>query len=457
MDKWHKTGSAYPRQAPKAGHALTWWGVQAVVASLMLGWAGPTVALAEQSQLGAGDIVFLQASGDSPETFAFSPLVHIKAGTLLWFANEPRVDAQPTGFASWRRSGANGTGSFGEGAYAWVAQTDISAGTVVSIGQAAHGLGLRSSGDTLLAFTGTIYDPAFIAAIGWDSNDPFVSNANSISLANSFLPASLTLGANALELSLPGDNAAYIGAITSGTAAELRAAINVSSWTINDASLISPPASLTVTDAASAPAASKVFGGYSFGVTGGPYTLNPSLAPTGLDFSAMSTANLTGTIVAAGDSGMNDLDMRINGGFSTAVTPDVAVNQAIQFSIDIAPGKQLDLTDVGFSIQAATSGAITKVDLYVSTDGFATSSQLGQTLTLSGTAWGVFDYDDASSTLYSGTLTFRIIGYGRTASSSTAAVELDEVWLGGIIIVPEPASLVLLAVGGLMLTSRRRR
>ena len=56
---------------------------------------------AGQSNLNAGDLVFLAANSDTPDTFAFAPLVNLEAGTVIHFTDNSRTGTG-TGFADWR-------------------------------------------------------------------------------------------------------------------------------------------------------------------------------------------------------------------------------------------------------------------------------------------------------------------------------------------------------------------
>lgn len=185
-----------------------------------------------QTTLSAGDIAFVGVNSDGSDDFAFITLVDLEAGTEIRFTD----------------SGWISTGSFrnSEGAVKYTAPSAISAGTVI-IGDASasgsdftsdndadvgnNGLNLSSSGDQILAFQGASSSPTFIAAINFDGST-WVADATSSN--NSALPAGLTDATNAVSVP-EADNMIYSGT-TSGTEAELLAAINnASNWTTDDA------------------------------------------------------------------------------------------------------------------------------------------------------------------------------------------------------------------------------
>jgi hypothetical protein len=416
-----------------------------------------TEVQADQSLLNAGDIVFLQGSSDTAalDALAFSPLVDIKAGTVIHIADNGRT-ATGTGFADWRFSS---DGSFGEGVYTYVAPTNIAAGTVIAINDTTHFLGLATSGDNLLAFQGTIYNPTFIAGLGWGSSDSFITTGTASS-NNSYLPSSLTLGTNAVEI-LPStfDNVGYTGT-TSGTAAALRTAVNTASnWTPNDAAAVAPPSSLTISGAAAAPDASVVIAGYSFGPDSTNYNTNSTVEPTGLDLGTVAAVSLSGTLDANGGNGLVMQDFQIDGGWSSALTSSHLV-QGLQFTVDILSGQQFDLTSLNFGAAYSVSGTFTGSSgaaAYLSTDGI-NFTQLGSDLTLTNENWSAFTFNDVSATQFTGTLTFRLTGFG--VANPAAALEFDEIWLGGAVsAVPEPSTWgsLILGIAGLAGWRRFRR
>lgn len=404
---------------------------------------GPLTA--GQSLLNAGDIVFLAANSDDPDTFAFAPLVNIEAGTVIHFTDNSRTGTG-TGFADWRKESS---GALGESPnFTWVAPSAITAGTKVSVSSSAHGMGLANAGETLFAFQGDIYNPRFISAVGWTSTDSFITSG-AVDANKSYLPSSLNLGTNAVEIAINTDNTAYNGG-TSGTSSALRTAVNnASNWITNETTVQAGPASLTVSDAANAPAAAKQLGGYGFGPATASYTESPVVAMANTTLSNFGF-NGAGTKDVDGANTLVGQGFAVAGGWSTAAF-NVA-SQYFGFTLAVAPGYDLDLIDFGFAYQS--SGNIT-LGAFYSTDGFATYEQLGLNIGITDTNVGASSLTNLDISGLEGTVEFRI--YGFNAATGSGTLEVDEVWLqGGASPVPEPAAALLGGMGVLTLLRRRR-
>ncbi len=401
-------------------------------------------ASAGQSQLSAGDIVFLAANSDSPDTFAFSPLVNIEAGTVIHFTDNSRTGTG-TGFADWRK---NTTGSFSEApVYTWVAPTAVSAGTKISVIDTVHGaMGLATAGDTILAFQGDLYNPNFVAGVGWTSTDPFITTGTATS-NNSYVPSTLTLGSTAVEVAVNTDNAAYNGSAT-GTTAALRTAVNTASnWITNETTVLAGPASLTVTDAANAALATKQLLGYNFGLTTTTYSESAVIAAANttlstFGFSGTGTKDIDGSSVLAGQA------FQVTGGWDTNAI-DTA-SQYFGFTLTVDPGFEFTLQDFGFAYQSAENITI---GAYYSTDGFTTSNLLSS-IAVTDTNVGASSLTGLNIDLQ-GPVAFRF--YGSSAATGTLALEIDEVWLqGSVAAIPEPRAALLGSLGMLALLRRRR-
>lgn len=162
------------------------------------------------AQLQAGDIAFLAMQSDAPDGFAFIALHDIPGNTNISFTD----------------NGWSGTTLFtNEQTVVWTAPAiGVPAGSVIILQedtaspQSAHNIelvigpgtatgelnGLAASGDQILAYTGAVNAPNFIAAI---SIDLFLTTCNTTSTGNTnftCLPAPLEEGFNAIAI--PGDS-----------------------------------------------------------------------------------------------------------------------------------------------------------------------------------------------------------------------------------------------------------
>ena len=162
------------------------------------------------AQLQAGDIAFLAMQTDAPDGFAFIALNDIPGNSSISFTD----------------NGWSGTALFThEQTVVWTAPAiGVPAGSVVIMQedtvspQSAHNIelvigpgtatgelnGFATSGDQILAYTGTVDAPNFIAAI---SMNLFLTTCNTTSTGNTnftCLPAPLEEGFNAIAI--PGDS-----------------------------------------------------------------------------------------------------------------------------------------------------------------------------------------------------------------------------------------------------------
>ena len=404
------------------------------------------LSMADQSLLNAGDLVFLAANSDAPDTFDFAPLVDIEAGTVIHFSDNSRTGTG-TGFADWRK---NVNGSMSEAPYfTWVASSAVTAGTRISIPDTVHGtMGLAAGGDTLVAFQGDIYNPRFVGAVGWTSTDPFITTGTATA-NNSYVPSSLVLGTSAVEIAVNTDNAAYTG-VTSGTTVALRTAVNTASnWTVNETVVLAGPASLTISDAAAAADATKQLLGYGFGAAPATYSesatvLSANTTLSAFGFSGAGVKDVDGSTVLTGQG------FQVTGGWDTNSID--AASQYFGFVLTVAPGSELTLEDFGFAYQSSENITI---GAYYSTDGFVTSNQLGLSTVVIDTNVGAATLTNLGIASLQGAVEFRF--YGSDALTGAGPLEIDEVWLqGSVAAIPEPASAVLGALGCLALLRRRR-
>ncbi|MCV6636599.1 choice-of-anchor D domain-containing protein [Candidatus Albibeggiatoa sp. nov. NOAA] len=186
--------------------------------------------------LSAGDIVIIGVNADDPDEFSFIPLVNLEPGTEITFTDSGWLDTN--------------TFRGGEGAVKYTASSAISAGTLVTFvgiggnftsaddsNVGNYGFSLSANGDQILAFQGSSSSPTFIFAVQTNSTQ---WQTNSTATSNSALPLGLTDRTNAVAVGNDSgegdeyDNAWYAG-ITSGTAAEILAAVaNNANWTGNN-------------------------------------------------------------------------------------------------------------------------------------------------------------------------------------------------------------------------------
>jgi hypothetical protein len=223
-----------------------------------------------QTTLAAGDVAIVgYNSTPSNDEFSFILLTDITANTTINFTDYGWCSgAGFTGFQYANSCGA-GTGALSDGALAWTTTAPLSCGTQVkvfcqspisaSVGSVTQIVGtntpgvtlsLVTGGDQLFAYQGTLASPTLITGIemngGWDDTLGLCRISSSVSTRPAALGTTYTLSI------LPEvNNAAYNGAVTSGSPAQLRAAIfNAANWTVNDASALPLPVPFTFSCAA---------------------------------------------------------------------------------------------------------------------------------------------------------------------------------------------------------------
>ncbi len=204
------------------------------------------------SQVSTGGIAFIVYNTDGDDNWAFVALQDIPSGETLNFTT-----------IGWAGSAFYGTS---EETISVTTTSTVSAGTVVSVNGTTFSPSIGSvsgvkltpfAGDQILCYQGTSGSPTFIAAINGDYNSlDYVastgwntgSNSNTTSSA---LPTGLTNGINAISL-YPGvsevDNARYNCTLTSGTGAELLAAINnKDNWVSDNGTAYASPCTTSFT------------------------------------------------------------------------------------------------------------------------------------------------------------------------------------------------------------------
>ncbi|MFG6177121.1 ExeM/NucH family extracellular endonuclease [Halomonas sp. THAF12] len=178
-----------------------------------------------------GDIAITAVQADSPDDFQFVALKGISAGAQITFTD-----------SGWN----DGAFRANEGAVTWTApEGGVAPGTLISFADQSeqfqeangdevgnNGFNLSSSGDQVIAFTGTPSEPTFLFAVQTNS-DTWQGAASSSN--DSALPPGLEAGLTAVAAgegpSSEYDNVAYVGPGT-GTAEQLLASIgNIANWT----------------------------------------------------------------------------------------------------------------------------------------------------------------------------------------------------------------------------------
>lgn len=220
---------------------------------MRIGWRCCFVALVALATttgawaINAGDIALIGYQADNPDTLAFVALADIPPGTEIRFTD-----------CGWQLAGGFRAS---EGGVQFTAASLITAGTVVqraypfdsgewSVNNEgfSNNLALSTSGDQILAFEGVAATPTFLYAI--NNDDAGWSDATSSN--TTALPTGLVDGTTAVNIGGPPelDNGYYdptLG-ITTGSQAELLAAISDSSnWTKDDGLVTFPTWSFTVT------------------------------------------------------------------------------------------------------------------------------------------------------------------------------------------------------------------
>lgn len=181
--------------------------------------------------LAPGDLAITKVQTDDPDSFNFILLTDIESGTEIFFTD----------------NGVYQDGSFrgGEGIVKYTAPSNVLAGSVIEFAEISGdfsvedlGFALATLGDQVIAYQGTVADPNFIYAVQTNSTQ---FQTDSTSSNNSALPLGLEVGISAVAVGKGAgdedefDNSSYNNIITSGTKAELLAAIsNAANWNGSD-------------------------------------------------------------------------------------------------------------------------------------------------------------------------------------------------------------------------------
>ncbi len=207
-------------------------------------------AASASADLMPGQLAFVMANADAPDSFAWVALADVSAGTTINFTDSSFGTDTGTGLQEYHRW-TEDLDAGGSGPLTWSHTLTLAAGTVViwdgsawSVGTGSGGAaGFSNSGDQIFAFHGMIVSnnaavspyqgdassATYLYGLNWANSGWISSGAGSTSL--SYLPTALT-GNNVALGSV--DNYVYTG-IRTGTVSEINASIgNAANWSSND-------------------------------------------------------------------------------------------------------------------------------------------------------------------------------------------------------------------------------
>ncbi|MDH5856580.1 ExeM/NucH family extracellular endonuclease [Lampropedia aestuarii] len=240
------------RSALKSRGAISAPSYRAVALAAALCMAG--VSHAAPSAIAPGQLGLVSVNSTDPDPISFVLMCNAKVGTTIHFTD----------------NGWTSTGVFrsGEGVATWTAARDVAAGEVITLRAGNTGSPAVepadagtvtapktfnvAGSDSVLVYQGTLEQPAFIFGLNHVPSGAWDADASSSNTSS--LPAALTNGQSAVALQQRSGQHAqdYTGALRTGTAAELVAAIadknNWASRPGGDPSLAAT--ALTVTNAA---------------------------------------------------------------------------------------------------------------------------------------------------------------------------------------------------------------
>lgn len=141
-----------------------------------------------------------------------------------------------------------------------------------------------------------------------------------------------------------------------------------------------------------------------------------------------------------------------SGGNTDSESTNFAEGEFGFFDITADTGFELDLANITFDVVRAGS-APDKLAVFVSTDGGATTTDVGEVnANTTGNSLDLSAFQDED------TLRFFFIPNGNNQQNAGRFISVDNIVVNGTAsAIPEPASLALLGLGGLMLLPRRKR
>lgn len=206
------------------------------------------------AQITAGDIAFVGFNADNPDQFTIITTNYLEDGTQIYFtdagwtgsalyANEGSIIwTVPTGglptntMVTFTGGGAGGFTSFPSGILE--AGVSVTSGTIVASGVVAS-MAFSTSGDQILAFTGSVASPNFIACVNFNGSWSWTGTN---SAEQTLVPPGLTSGTDCVVLS-DRDNG-KIDCLLLPDPATVSDYNNASNWIFNDATRYTLPPTL---------------------------------------------------------------------------------------------------------------------------------------------------------------------------------------------------------------------
>ncbi len=233
--------------------------------------------------------------------------------------------------------------------------------------------------------------------------------------------------------------------VTTGLATAASAAV-LSQYTIPNDTTLTP-----TTEAAGVAASNLTDGGT--GTFGG---LDRTIGSDSSNLTSSTGVTVQGSAVFANGTSSGAVARK---GYPTSFSsPVTASTRYIQFTLAPESGTTISLSSITLDAAKGGTSSTRSFRLGYSTDGFTTATDLGGAdfgSTPGAWAFGNFSFDVSAITALqttSNTVTFRL--FGKVPGDNTQ-IGYDNITINGSV-VPEPASLALLGLGGLGLIGRRR-